>query len=160
MLNDIHLKMIEYYKDDPEQCQHFAKVHSYARLIAQSEGLSKEELYITETAALVHDIGIKEARRVYASSAGKYQEELGPAIAQKLLEELNENKNVIDRVCFLVSRHHTYTGIDGADYQILVEADFIVNAYEGSLKKDTLENIYKNIFKTKTGKFIFKNMFL
>ena len=39
-------------------------------------------------------------------------------------------ENVIERVCYLIGHHHTYTGIEGRDYQILVEADFLVNLYE------------------------------
>jgi hypothetical protein len=34
------------------------------------------------------------------------------------------------RICFLIGHHHTYTKIDGPDFQILVEADFPVNIDE------------------------------
>ena len=29
-----------------------------------------------------------------------------------------------------MTHHHTYTGVDGIDYQILLEADYLVNADE------------------------------
>ena len=34
----------------------------------------------------------------------------------------------IARVAYLVGHHHTLRGIDGIDYQILIEADYIANA--------------------------------
>lgn len=37
MLNKLHMAMIELYKCDAKRIQHFCKVHSYARLIAQME---------------------------------------------------------------------------------------------------------------------------
>lgn len=41
-----------------------------------------------------------------------------------MLENLSYDKDIIERVCYLVGHHHTYNSIDGMDYQILVEADF------------------------------------
>ena len=58
MLNKLHMAMIELYKGDSRRIQHFCKVHSYARLIAQMENVDYKTLFIIETAALTHDIGI------------------------------------------------------------------------------------------------------
>jgi hypothetical protein len=55
-------------------------------------------------------------------------------------------------VSYLVGHHHTYSGIDGADYQILVEADFLVNLYEDSLPREAIMSVYNRIFKTETGR--------
>ena len=65
-----------------------------------------------------------------------------------------------DRVAYLVGHHHTYTNIDGMDYQILVEADFLVNLYEDSVPKAAAQNALDKIFKTQTGKTICKEMFV
>ena len=65
-----------------------------------------------------------------------------------------------DRVAYLVGHHHTYTNIDGMDYQILVEADFLVNLYEDSVPKAAAQNAPDKIFKTQTGKTICKEMFV
>ena len=37
MINQLHLAMIGLYHGDAERIQHFCKVHSYAKLIAESE---------------------------------------------------------------------------------------------------------------------------
>ena len=58
MINKLHLAMIELYRGDAKRIQHFCKVHSYAKLIAETENVDKECLFIIEAAALTHDIGI------------------------------------------------------------------------------------------------------
>lgn len=159
MINKLHLKMIEYDKGDPKRIQHFTKVYTYAKLIGESEGLDKDSLFILEAAALTHDIGIHVCEEKYGSCAGNLQEKEGPEIAEKMLNELGFNPEVIDRVKYLIAHHHTYTNINDLDYQILVEADFIVNLYEDGADKKAIENVYNNIFKTNTGKQILKDMF-
>lgn len=72
----------------------------------------------------------------------------------------NTQDNIVDRVCSLVGNHHSYSKIDGLDFQILVEADFIVNIYEDSMLKSGVENILKNIFKTVGGKHILEGLYL
>ena len=103
-------------------------------------------------AELTHDIGIKISEEKYNSSAGKYQEVEGPAVAQQMLEDLQYDKAKTDRVCYLIGHHHTYDQIDGIDYQILVEADFLVNFYEDNLGKNIIETTLQKIFQTESGK--------
>ena len=47
-----------------------------------------------------------------------------------MLKELGFDQDVSNRVQYLIAHHHTYDAIDGIDYQILIEADFLVNMYE------------------------------
>ena len=117
------LAMIHHDAGDPERIHHFLKVHNFARLIGLGENLDERTQYLVETIAAVHDIGIHQAEKVYGSSAGKYQEELGPAEADEMLTALGLPRDIIDRVMYLVAHHHTYTDIDGIDYQILVDPD-------------------------------------
>lgn len=158
-LNHLFLSMIEFDVGDPLRIQHFTKVHSYARLIAQTEEMDPEEEFILEAAAYVHDIGIHVAEQKYGYQNGKLQEQEGPAAARKLMEPIGFTEEEIRRVEFLVGHHHTYTNIDSLDYQILVEADFIVNLFEDNEKKETALAVRRNIFRTKTGIRILNDMF-
>ena len=160
MLNKLHMAMIELYKGDSRRIQHFCKVHSYARLIAQMENVDYKTLFIIETAALIHDIGIHTCEEKYGECGGRLQEKEGPALAKELLERLGFETDISERVQYLIAHHHTYSNIDGIDYQILVEADFLVNMYEDNLSKEAVLKAYNNIFKTKYGKYICKDMFL
>ena len=157
MLNKLHMAMIELYKGDSRRIQHFCKVHSYARLIAQMENVDYKTLFIIETAALTHDIGIHTCEEKYGECGGRLQEKEGP---KELLERLGFETDISERVQYLIAHHHTYSNIDGIDYQILVEADFLVNMYEDGVSKDAVLKAYNNIFKTKYGKYICKDMFL
>ena len=56
--------------------------------------------------------------------------------------------------------HHTYQDIEGLDYQILVEADFLVNLYENGSSKETAREVLYRVFVTESGKDILRNMFL
>ena len=84
---------------------------------------------------------------------------MGPPIAKEMLEELDFSRDVIERVCYLVGHHHTYTNIDGADYRILVEADFLVNLFEDGVGASSVKSAYEKIFKTKSGKSLCRAMF-
>jgi HD domain len=159
MLNKLHLAMIDLYRGDAKRIQHFCKVHSYAKLIAETEKVDEKCLFILEAAALTHDIGIHVCEEKYGDCNGKLQEKEGPEIAKKLLEELGFAEDVSERVQYLIAHHHTYDNIDGMDYQILVEADFLVNIMEDNLSKEAALNAYKRIFKTACGKKICREMF-
>lgn len=159
MLNQLHLAMIELYSGDAKRIQHFFKVHSYAKLIAEMENVDEDTLFILEAAALTHDIGIHLCEEKYGNCNGKLQEKEGPAIAKKLLSDLHFEERVSERVQYLIAHHHTYENIDSIDYQILVEADFLVNMYEDELSKEAIEHAYEKIFKTDTGKKLCREMF-
>ena len=159
-LEPLILKMISYDHGSPERIQHFLKVHSFAKTIAVFEHLDEKTLFITEAAAIVHDIGIRLCLEKYGDGNGKLQEKEGPALAEQMLSELGFEKDVIERVSFLVGHHHTYTGIDGLDYQILVEADFLVTLYENGSSKDAVLAAMDGVFVTESGKDILRNMFL
>lgn len=153
-------KMLELYQGDPKRIQHFTKVNYFAEYIAESENVDDKTFFIISSAALVHDIGIHESERKYNSSSGKYQEIEGPPLAEKLLSECKFDEKSIGRICFLVGHHHTYNNITDVDYQILVEADFIVNIYEDNLDIKQIESIKSKIFKTKSGINLLEKMFL
>ena len=158
-LNNLYKRMIEYDRGDPKRIQHFIKVHSFARLIGQEEYIDDNTLYILEAAAYVHDIGIHPAMEKYGRDDGKLQEQEGPAEAEKIMKQLGFEQDVIDRVCYLVGHHHTYTDIKGMDYQILVEADFLVNYFENNLSAETIQKSVEKIFRTETGRRIAEEMF-
>ena len=158
-IDQLLIAMMEYEDKDVKRIQHFLKVYEFARLIGRMEGLSANVQETLEAAAAVHDIGIHPAERKYGHCDGPLQEQEGPPLARELLARLGWEETVLERVAWLVGRHHTYTDIDGADYQILVEADFLVNLFESNHPAETQREVYRRIFKTEGGKRIFRTMF-
>ena len=151
--------MTEYERGCPERIQHLMKVHGFARWIGEAEGLDGDTQLVLEAAALVHDIGIRPALEKYASAAGPLQEREGEAPAREMLTRLGFSKDLIARVCFLVAHHHTYTDVDGLDYQILLEADFLVNAFENKISPDAVLAAKEHFFQTRTGIKMLLDMF-
>ena len=70
-----------------------------------------------------------------------------------MLEETDLDDEIIDRVCFLIGNHHSYQKIDGNDFQILVEADFLVNAFEDQLSVHSIESVRKKSLQNKNWHF-------
>ncbi|MEL7601677.1 MAG: HD domain-containing protein [Bacillota bacterium] len=160
MTGDVIAAMIEYYKGDVARINHFLKVFAFAKSIGEREGLDSALQEILEVAAVTHDIGIKPSEQKYNSAAGKYQELEGPPVAREMLTGLGYAPEIVKRVCYLIGRHHTYHGIDGLDYQILVEADFLVNLHEHQSGLDEVCSVREKIFRTKTGLEFLDRVFL
>lgn len=157
--NALIMKMTEYYTGQPHRIQHFMKVYAYAKMIGEMEHISEKEQDILEAAAIVHDIGIKKSEEKYGDCVGKHQEIEGPSVAEELLTELGYGNELIHRVSYLVGHHHTYKNIEGIDYQILVEADFLVNLFENETSKKPAQTALERIFRTDSGKRLCKIMF-
>lgn len=152
--------MTEYYAGDVRRISHFLKVYGFAKAIGELEGLDRPTREILEIAALTHDVGIRNSEAKYGSSGGTYQQLEGPPEAKKMLSDLDVDPAVIDRVCWLIAHHHTYTEIQGSDYQILVEADFLVNADEDQLPPETIRSVREKLFRTKSGIEFLNQMYL
>ena len=159
MIEKLFAAMIKYYSGDPHQIQHFTKVHSFARLIGKCEKIDEDTLYILEIAAVLHDIGIKPSIEKYGSYEGQYQEVEGPPVAEAMLTGFECPQHIIERVCYLIGHHHTYENIEGIDYQILIEADYLVNMFECEMSESSIRATLDSLFQTKTGKDYCMTMF-
>jgi len=156
--NEILGIMIEYNGTDVKRINHALKVFTFAQYIGIKENCSLEEQSIIEYSSILHDIGIHEAEKRYNSSSGKHQEELGPDIAKKLIGHLEISDEIKERVYYLIGNHHTYNKIDGMDFQILVEADFLVNIFEENI--NNVISVKNKVFKTKTGMELLEGLYL
>ena len=115
---------------------------------------------VLEVAALVHDIACPLCREKYGSTEGKLQEQEGPALTVEFLRDSGLPEKQIERIAYLVGHHHTLHDIDGLDYQILLEADYLVNADESHYPRENVENMLEKVFRTKTGKQLLKAIYL
>ena len=151
--------MVAFDRGDAKRIQHFVKVYAFAATIAANENLDPATTFVLETAAILHDIGIHPSEALYGDCSGKHQEELGPGKARELLTSLGTyTPQEINRVCFLIARHHTYTNVEGLDWQILLEADFLVNSFEDNMDKQAVCRFRDKVFKTASGKRLLNTM--
>lgn len=160
IIEDLIIDMIRFNEGDPKRIQHFMKVYEFAHIIGVKEGLDEHTLRILDMASVMHDIGIRPAEKKYGRCDGKLQEQEGPAYAKELLSNYPEvTEEDVDRICYLIAHHHTYEGVNGLDYRILLEADFLVNAYEDNLSLEAIKHMKENVFETNTGKCLIDTMF-
>lgn len=156
---DVIESAVSYDRGDPKRINHFMKVYAFAGLIGRKEGISDRELDILEAAAVLHDIGIHNAEMLHGSSDGKYQELEGPSVAADILSALGADDEFIGKVCNMVGRHHTYTGIDSLSLQILIEADFLVNIFEDGMSDTAIAYVKEKIFRTAEGTRLLEEMY-
>ena len=137
---EILKKMITFSNGNIHDIDHLIKVWTYAKTIGELEGLDPETQFVLEVAAITHDIACPLCREKYGNTNGKRQEEEGGPLVRSFLADAGLSAEQVDRVAYLVSHHHTYTDIDGIDYQILIEADYIVNASESGYSPENRKN--------------------
>ena len=75
-----------------------------------------------------------------------------PELVENFLKDVEIDDEMKERINYLVSHHHTYTNVDGLDYRILLEADFLVNADESEMSENAVETARERVFETNTGK--------
>jgi HD superfamily phosphodiesterase len=154
MIGTVLNMMILFFGSDSKRIQHAMKVYCFAFALWEQEAREKlisdtdERKTVLLLAAILHDIGIQEAERKYGSSAGKFQETEGPPIAAQILSACDVEEKIIARVCYLIGHHHSYSMIDGLDFQILVEADLLVNLEEDKSGKQEIFSVRENFMKT------------
>ena len=158
-ISEIMARMIAWPGNTVRDIEHLAKVWAYARTIGQREGLEGRALYILEAAAIVHDIACPALRERTGSCNGKLQEAEGAPMASAFLAELGMDPEDIERVCFLVAHHHTFTGVDGPDWQILLEADYLLNASESGYSEENIRGFAERICKTAAGRAMFADIY-
>ena len=160
LVQDVLSTIVTYFGEDAKRINHALKVYTFARNIALFEDLQGEIMMTLEISALLHDIGIKEAEKKYNSSAGNYQEQEGPAVALELLQSFSLHSKALERISYLIGNHHSYDKGNGMDFQILIEADFLVNIFEDKIEKSQVEIIKNKYFKTKRGLRYINSMYL
>lgn len=159
-ISEIMRKMIAYSEGNLHDINHFIKVWTYAKTIGELEKLDEEVQAILEVAAITHDIACPLCRKKYGSTDGKYQEKEGTLLVQEFLKDTGLTEKQVERIAYLVGHHHTLSEINGMDYQILIEADYIVNAEESGYFIENIKNTCDTIFKTESGIDLLEEIYL
>ena len=152
-------KMIAFSEGNIHDVDHLIRVWTYAKTIGELEGLDAGTQYVLEAAAIVHDIACPLCRAKYGNTNGKHQEAEGAPMAEEFLRGSGMSETQLARVTYLVGHHHTFTNIDGIDYQILVEADYIANASENGYAAAQIEQFLSRVVRTEAGTRLLKSVF-
>lgn len=158
-ISELMEKMIAFSNGNIHDIDHFIRVWTYAKTIGELENLDAETQFVLEVAAITHDIACPLCRQKYGNTNGKYQEIEGGPLVRSFLNDSGLTIEQIDRVAYLVGHHHTLTDIDGMDYQILIEADFIANASENGYDKETIQSFIYKVMQTNSGSMLARQIF-
>jgi len=137
---------------DQQRIDHALNVLDYAEQILRTEPDASG--LVVRAAAILHDIGIPQAQQKHGSSAAKYQETEGPPIARRILQDLNVDPAVIDRVCKIIANHHSAKEIDTPEFRIVWDADQLVNIPEHhpDASPQELRGLIDRLFRTDAGR--------
>ena len=136
-------KMIAFSEGNIHDITHLSCVWTYAKTIGELEGLNAETQFVLEVAAITHDIACPLCRKKYGNTNGIYQEQEGDPLVRE----------------FLADTGMTAAQIDGIDYQILIEADYIVNASESGYSQQAIRTFMEHTMKTAAGIRLTKTVF-
>ena len=159
-VNDMICKMIAQAGGNKHDIAHFLKVYTYARLIGEKEQLDVRTQETLEITAVIHDIACPLCREKYGNASGKHQEQESAPLVEAFLEDTGVDEAMKERISYLVCHHLTYEDVDGMDYQILLEADFLVNADESQMSEAAIRHAREKFFKTRTGTELLDSIFL
>ena len=158
-VSDAIVKLLLEGGGTPHDDEHFMKVWGYAHAIGMSEGLPERVQLSLEYAAVVHDIACPSLRKETGRCDARLQAERGGAMAVEFFRGSGLPPDLVERIVFLVSHHHTYEGVSGMDWRILIEADCIANAVEQGLALPEAALMYERHFRTRTGRAVMRAVF-
>lgn len=160
LVAQIATKMILVSHGNHHDIRHFQEVFAYASIICTLEGVNSEQSFNTRVAALLHDIACPFLREEKGYCDPHEQEDLGTGYATAFLMGFGLQDFYIRKIVHLVGIHHSWDKADSIEAQILMEADFIVNAQEQELDSQKVLDVRNKFFKTNSGIDLINDIFL
>lgn len=109
-------KMIDFYKGNTHDINHFLKVWAFAKTIGEAEGLDKETQEILELAAVVHDISCPLCREKYGNADGRHQEEESAPLVAAFFSGLPVGTLNVARIIIRLSTANLLSGMQGESF--------------------------------------------
>jgi len=131
------------------------RIEHALRVAQQAEELLKHgqaDHAVVLAAAYLHDIGIRQAEALYQSADPRYQHELGPPVARKILLDLGADARLIEEVCDIIGHHHSPGPQETQNFKVLYDADLLAYLEEESPDPDRLTAIVRDSFLTDCGR--------
>ena len=157
----VAIEMKRYFNNDFRRIGHASRVARYAERIGKKE---KGNLAVILSAAYLHDIGIHEAEIKHGSSAAKFQEAEGPAVARRILEKLGAKDELINEVCDIIGHHHHPRSAETINFKVVYDSDLLENTETKKknefMDDNELRRFIEKSFLTATGRETAKEVLL
>ena len=152
MLDLITEKMMYFNQNDPKRIQHFIKVHRLHNSLGERNIWTPIRSSLPNVRHWFTISAFGQQRKNMATARENCRNRKAPRMPAECWRTYPWMRRTLNGSCYLVAHHHTYTDMDGIDYQILVEADFLVNFYEDGLSTEAIQSAMEKIFRTDAGK--------
>jgi len=126
MVQELIGRVKEEFGADQNRISHSIQVLEIAEKIMEEEEASPR---ITLAAALLHDIGIKEAERIHGSAAPPFQELEGRPVARRILENLGFNEDEIEHIFQIIANHHSGMEKKTSEFRVVRKADRLADQF-------------------------------
>lgn len=161
LVTKLHKEVIEYFAStDMSQIGHTEAVHNFAQLLGELERYDEKRQAMLEIAALLHDIGCPNAKVKYGNTSPVNQEKEGKPKALEILASYPIDDADKTLIADVVGLHHHHKELQKMGYELLVEADLIVNILEGYYKPEQAAYYFDHLVTSKSGRDLYRNMFL
>jgi len=157
-------QMTAEFASDRKRIEHALQVLDYADQIMAVEKNASGGVVCA--AAILHDIGIREAERQADGSGGDGgpadHQVTGEPIARAILERVGAEADLIDKVTAIVASHHHPTGPGTREFKIIHDADAMVNlpAMFDVTDRAALVDRINQVFQTPTGRALARAVYL
>ena len=144
--------MTDYFGKDTKRIEHAKTVVGYAEMILPHELGADPNIVLA--AAVLHDIGIKNAEEKHGSNEAELQEQEGPPVARGILTELGYPEAFIDEVCDIIAHHHHPRPEETLNFKVLYDADLLTNSEKQRMRRrgHPISEDLLNAFLTDTGR--------
>ncbi len=139
------------FDNDYKRIAHALRVFECARELLSAEG---GDARVVIAAALLHDVGIKEAEHKYGGDHQRHHEAEGPSIARRIMANIGLGEATIEQVYHIIADRHRSDEVETLEFRIVWDADALVNLLETPTSGDGEQRaeIVERMFKTGTGK--------
>lgn len=161
LVTRLHKEVISYFaQTDLTQIEHTETVHNFAQLIARLEKCDEHKQDLIEMSALLHDIGCPNSKLKYGNTNAPNQEKEGKPMAEAMLASYPIPETDKALIAQVVGSHHHLNVLKTLGFEILAEADLIVNLLEGYYSIEQAQHLYEHFVNTESAKELYRHMFL
>jgi len=134
--NKIFRDVINYFKEtDKSQIPHTVCVVYYTHIISQMENIPEKKSLLMEISAILHDVGCPNSKKKFGNTLPHNQETEGallvPIFIDKFITQKVITKEEGEWIKTVVGSHHNHLAAKKLSFEIMADADMIVNNQEG-----------------------------
>ena len=132
----------------------------FCRLLGRSEGLGRKNRIFWRLRLSCMISAFTKRSASTALPAGSGRSWRGRRSPRRCSAQAGASAAQAEKIAWLIAHHHSFDAFEDLAFRILLEADFLVNAYESALPPRPVERRGERVFRTETGRSFLQKMYL